>query len=155
MSLFPKFVSRESGESHGGGDSAQVIKRARRIESHALVDVKMSLWNPLAVSSAILLDLSWQGFKIEFVNGVKIKPGSRLTMSIPLASFGILAPAKLKLKIQVKWYDPRMQRAGGIFEPESHEQDYLIQKIIDVLTLRGSSEDGTSGQLNHQHPRAS
>ncbi len=152
MSLFPRTTRNASEQDQSGGDNSQPTKRAKRIESHALVDVKMSSWNPLATSSAILLDLSWQGFKIEFINPVKLKPGSRLTMTVPLSSFGILAPAKLKLKIQVKWYDARMLRAGGIFEPESHEQDYLIQKIIDVLTLRGAPEDG--GQFN-QHPRAS
>lgn len=152
MSLFPKILKSASEDGQSGGDATQPTKRAKRIESHALVDVKTSVWNPLSVSSAVLLDLSWQGFKIEFVNPVKIKPGSRLTMTVPLSSFGILAPAKLKLKIQVKWYDPRMLRAGGIFEPESHEQDYLIQKIIDVLTLRGNPEDG--GQFT-QTPRAS
>lgn len=152
MSLFPKIFKSASEDGQSGGDANQPAKRAKRIESHALVDVKTSVWNPLSVSSAVLLDLSWQGFKIEFVNPVKIKPGSRLTMTVPLSSFGILAPAKLKLKIQVKWYDPRMLRAGGIFEPESHEQDYLIQKIIDVLTLRGNPEDG--GQIT-QTPRAS
>lgn len=151
MSVFPS-IFKSPDEQGQGGDGSSVVKRAKRIESHALVDVKMSFWNPLSVASAVLLDLSWQGFKLEFVNSVKIKPGTNLTMNIPLASFGILAPAKLKLKIQVKWYDARMLRAGGIFEPESHEQDYLIQKIIDVLTLRGAPED--AGQFT-QNPRAS
>jgi len=140
MPVFSKFMN-SPGDQSQGSDGSSIVKRAKRIESHALVDVKMSMWNPLSLASAVLLDLSWQGFKIEFVNPVKLKPGSRLTMNVPLASFGILAPAKLKLKIQVKWYDARMLRAGGIFEPESHEQDYLIQKIIDVLTLRGAPED--------------
>jgi hypothetical protein len=152
MSLFSKPVNNLSDQEQGGGDQSQPAKRAKRIESHALVDVRMSTWNPLSTSSAILLDLSWQGFKIEFINPVKLKPGSRLSMTVPLSSFGILAPAKLKLKIQVKWYDSRMLRAGGIFEPQNHEQDYLIQKIIDVLTLRGAPEDG--GQIE-KHPRAS
>ena len=145
-------VFKNSQNDGQGDDGSSVVKRAKRIESHALVDVKMSSWNPLSVARAVLLDLSWQGFKIEFVNPVKMKAGARLTMSVPLASFGILAPAKLKLKIQVKWYDGRMLRAGGVFEPENHEQDYLIQKIIDVLTLRGSPDD--AGQIK-QTPRAS
>lgn len=149
MSVFPS-IFRSPDEQGQGSDGSSVIKRAKRIESHALVDVKMSSWNPLSVASAVLLDLSWQGFKLEFVNSVKIKPGTNLTMNIPLSSFGILAPAKLKLKIQVKWYDARMLRAGGIFEPESHEQDYLIQKIIDVLTLRGASEDAGQFTQNNQ-----
>jgi hypothetical protein len=151
MSVFPS-IFQSPDEQGQGGDGSSVVKRAKRIESHALVDIRMSAWNPLSVASAVLLDLSWQGFKLEFVNSVKIKPGTNLIMNIPLASFGILAPAKLKLKIQVKWYDARMLRAGGIFEPESHEQDYLIQKIIDVLTLRGAPED--AGQFK-QNPRAS
>lgn len=151
MSVLTRVFRSPEGDQQGG-DGSTIVKRAKRIESHALVDVKMSTWNPLSVSSAVLLDLSWQGFKIEFVNPVKIKPGARLSMSVPLASFGILAPARLKLKIQVKWYDARMLRAGGIFEPESHEQDYLIQKIIDVLTIRGAHED--AGQFK-QNPKAS
>ena len=151
MSVFPS-IFQSHDEKGQCGDVSSVVKRAKLIESHALVDIRMSAWNPLSVASAVLLDLSWQGFKLEFVNSVKIKPGTNLIMNIPLASFGILAPAKLKLKIQVKWYDARMLRAGGIFEPESHEQDYLIQKIIDVLTLRGAPED--AGQFK-QNPRAS
>lgn len=152
MTLFQKALVKADKFDWTSGDNGQKIKRAKRIESHALIDVKTSLWNPFSITSAVLLDLSWQGFKIEFVNPTKIKPGSRLTMIIPLSSFGILAPAKLKLKIQVKWYDGRLMRAGGIFEPESHEQDYLIQKIIDVLMLRGAHED--AGQFQ-QSSRAS
>ena len=151
MSLF-RGVFHSPDETSQGGDEMSIVKRAKRIESHALVDVKTSSWNPFATASAVLLDLSWQGFKIEFVNPTKIKPGARLTMNIPLAAFGILAPAKLKLKIQVKWYDARMLRAGGIFEPESHNQDYLIQKIIDVLTLRSATQDG---EQKNQNPKAS
>jgi hypothetical protein len=152
MAMFNKPSMSLSEHDQGSGDSSQQSKRAKRIESHALVDVRLSQWNPLATSSAILLDLSWQGFKIEFINPVKLKPGTRVSMTVPLSSFGILAPAKLKLKIQVKWYDSRMLRAGGIFEPENHEQDYLIQKIIDVLTLRAAPEDGSQPE---KHPRAS
>jgi hypothetical protein len=145
-------IFRSSQNDEQSGDGSSVVKRAKRIESHALVDVKTSSWNPLSVASAVLLDLSWQGFKIEFVNPVKIKAGARLTMSVPLASFGILAPSRIKLKIQVKWYDGRMLRAGGVFEPENHEQDYIIQKIIDVLTLRGAPDD--AGKFK-ETPRAS
>lgn len=148
MAVGRKTPHSPNDEGQGNADGESIIKRAKRVESHALVDIKLSSWNPFSTTSAVLLDLSWQGFKIEFVNQVKVKPGSKLSMSVPLASFGILAPARLKLKIQVKWFDGRMLRAGGIFEPENHEQDYLIQKIIDVLTLRGSPED--AGQFTRQ-----
>lgn len=75
-------IFRNSQNNEQGDDGSSVVKRAKRIESHALVDVKMSSWNPLSVASAVLLDLSWQGFKIEFVNPVKVKAGARLSMSI-------------------------------------------------------------------------
>lgn len=149
---FLRVIFRSPDEEGQSSDEMSIVKRAKRIESHALVDVRTSIWNPFSVASAVLLDLSWQGFKIEFVNPVKIKPGSRLSITVPLASFGILAPSKLKLKIQVKWYDARMLRAGGIFEPENHDQDYLIQKIIDVLSLRGVQDQASK---NKQDPKAS
>ncbi|MEN9529930.1 MAG: hypothetical protein RI932_1803, partial [Pseudomonadota bacterium] len=57
MSVFPKFLSGPD-EQGQGSDGGTVVKRAKRIESHALVDVKMSAWNPLSVASAVLLDLS-------------------------------------------------------------------------------------------------
>lgn len=114
-------------------EQRRVRERAPRFESHALVEVKTG-WLPTSVASAVLLDLSVQGFKIEFVNPVKIKAGEKLTMSIPLAPFQILSPAKLKMKIDVKWFDPRQMRCGGIFINMKDEHRYLLERILMFIT---------------------
>jgi hypothetical protein len=114
--------------------------RATRFESHALVDVRLQAWNPFSVESAVLLDLSNQGYKMEFVNPIKnIRPGTTLYMFIPLAPFGILAPTRLKLKIIVKWFDAREYRAGGVFIAPTSEQIHILDKVLHFLTQKRAS----------------
>lgn len=112
---------------------SDVINRKPRYVSHALVDVKTSFWNPFDISSAALLDLSVDGFKLEFVNKVNIKPGKRITMFIPLQPFNIASPSKLKLRMVIKWFDSRRLRAGGMFENMSDEQLFLLNRVLETI----------------------
>lgn len=121
--------------SQGDPTSSPPADRAPRFESHALVEVK-SPWNPFSASSAVLLDLSVTGFKIEFVNSTRIKQGATLTMSIPLAPFDIKAPARVKLKIIVKWFDEKQMRAGGIFLEITEQQKYLVERVLTYILDR-------------------
>ena len=131
------------------------LQRPLRFESHALVDIKTSAWNPFAVVSAVMLDLSVKGFKIEFVSPLKLLPGDFFTMGIPLAPFHILSPKRLKLKIQIKWFDARTLRCGGVFvEPSSHEIFFLEQIVSKIVPEEGSrpAEDpGSSAPLYPEH----
>lgn len=107
--------------------------RAPRFESHALVEVKTG-WNPFSTASAVLLDLSVGGFKIEFVNPVKLKTNVPMTMTIPLSPFQIMSPPKLKLKVVMKWFDPAQLRAGGVFVEIQDSQRYLFDRILMYIS---------------------
>jgi hypothetical protein len=110
------------------------LRSKTRYESHALLEVRTSRWNPFAIESAILIDISWEGFKIEFVGSVKpIKPESWLRLSIPLSPFGIMHPQVLKLDAHTKWFDDRNSRCGGVFFHASDDDKVLIAKIIEVV----------------------
>ena len=104
--------------------------RAPRFRSHALVDMRLSQWNPFSTVSAVLLDLSWQGFKVEFVNSIKLRPGAELAMIIPLAPFRIQSPSSIKMRVVVKWIDARNFRAGGIFVAQTDQHRHLIDTIL-------------------------
>jgi len=109
------------------------VQRFPRFQSHALVDVRTSRWNPFATSSAVLLDLSLEGFKVEFVNRLKLSVGQRVQLIVPLAPFQILSPSHLDLPVELKWFDEKALRAGGVFTQLSDIEGHTIEKLIDRL----------------------
>ena len=125
----------ETGELQGHESGSTAVEaprapRAPRFRSHALVELRLSNWNPFSTVSAVLLDLSWQGFKIEFVDSVKLRPGAELDMVIPLAPFHIQSPSSIKMHVEVKWIDARNCRAGGIFTAQTEQHRHIIDKIL-------------------------
>lgn len=128
----------------GDRPRADRVQRVQRFESHALVDVKTSRWNPFAHTSAVLLDLSTRGFKVEFISPVKLQPGHRAIVVIPLTPFQILSPGRLKLAVVVKWFDPHSQRAGGVFEKMTPADAYVLEKVIEKLISQNKAQGGLS-----------
>lgn len=125
MKTFSKLES--SANATQGGD------RPIRFESHALVEMRLSKWNPFSNISAVLLDLSTSGFKVEFVSPVSITPGQPLSIAIPLAPFNILVPNKLKMQVTVKWFDEKALKAGGVFMHLTSEQRYFLDRILSQI----------------------
>ena len=105
--------------------------RPERVISHALVELRKNRWWPFGVRSAVLLDISEGGFKIEFTATTSCTTGDKLLMEIPLAPFGILAPASILLGIQIMWFDEVKMRCGGIFVNTNPKTVLFIQKIMD------------------------
>lgn len=114
-------------------EGARPVQRHTRFRSHALVDVRTSRWNPFAQASAVLLDMSEQGFKVEFVSPVRLKPGARLQLTVPLSPFTILSPAKMRFEVELKWFDAGTLRAGGVFLSLDEAQRHVVEKIITRL----------------------
>jgi|GEM_PF-4102448 len=110
------------------------LQRFPRFQSHALIDVRTHWWNPFKVASAVLLDLSVQGFKVEFVNPVKLRAGQRVFVSIPLSPFHILSPSRLKLSVELKWFDAQSLRAGGVFESLHDVERHIVEKVIHRIS---------------------
>jgi len=105
--------------------------RPERVISHALVELRKNRWWPFGVRSAVLLDVSQSGFKIEFTSTTSCTTGEKLLMEIPLAPFGIMAPASIVLGVQVMWFDATKMRCGGIFINTDPATVLFIQKIIE------------------------
>ena len=110
-------------------------KRRTRYQSAALVTVKKKKWFREVKMEAALLDLSWQGFKIELVDlpTIKFKNCDLLTLEIPLDTFKIMSPPTLEMSIVLKWYDPNRNRIGGIFYSPSENEFHILEKIINYL----------------------
>jgi len=111
--------------------------RAERVISHALVEVRRHpRWWPFGVRSAVLLDVSETGFKIEFTGQASYQGGEKLFMEIPLHPFGILAPRSIVLSIQIVWFDSQKMRCGGVFLNPNHTVSVVLQKIMHTAKMR-------------------
>lgn len=111
--------------------------RSERFVSHALIEVRRFRLLPLFCESAVLLDLSIGGLKMEFTGTVAAKPGQRLWVVIPLAPLGIYAPRKWCANFECRWFDDNRLRIGGIFLGLSQFDQVLIEQIIANLRERG------------------
>ncbi len=117
----------------GSTSTTPPSSRPERVISHALVEIRRYRWWPLGVHSAVLLDLSPQGFKAEFTGKVSCKTDETFWMQIPLSPFGIAGPGDVLLKIVIKWFDPTKMRIGGVFEMVEPTQSAFLEKIIEKV----------------------
>jgi len=119
------------------------LGRLARVTSHALVDVKTNRWNPFSKLSAVLLDVTLMGFKIEFIENVSISKNSELSFIIPLAPFEINEHTTLKLRGHVKWFDPESMRAGGVFVAPGAREEQTLNQIIAFLRAKETTRMAT------------
>ena len=118
-------------------DEPSVKTRSARYLSHAIVEVRRLRWLPLFCSSAVLLDMSHHGFKLEFMGEVTVAPGSQYWLVIPLAPLGITYPKRLSCQCEVRWFDDNRHRMGGVFLNPSPEEVLLIDQVVTRLKTRG------------------
>ena len=111
--------------------------RAQRYISHALVEVRRFKSLPIFCDSAVLLDISVGGFKLEFTGEVKVTPGNQYWLSIPLSPLGIYAPKRLTCKCECRWFDSNRFRIGGTFTDLTKTDQMLIEQIVASLKSRG------------------
>jgi hypothetical protein len=116
---------------------AQVARQERYV-SHALVEVRKFRILPFGCHSAVLLDISLNGFKLEFTSEVSISPGHQYWLSIPLSPLGIYSPKKLLCRCECRWFDHNRFRIGGVFTNLSKTQKTVIEQAIAGLRARKS-----------------
>lgn len=113
--------------------------RQDRFVSHALVEIRKFKRLPFFVQSGILLDMSTAGFKVELTaNQAKAMPGDMFWLHIPLSPFGIRSPSDLSCKVEVRWFDPKGCRLGGIFVDLDHLSLMTIEQIVSKLREAGN-----------------
>ena len=105
-------------------------ERSERVMSHALVELRRSNWWPFGVKSAVLLDLSQTGFKIELTGPADIELESVLLLTIPLRPFGVASPPSIQISVQVKWFQNTKQRLGGTFVNVNPSDKLFLDTII-------------------------
>lgn len=113
--------------------------RPNRFVSHALVEVRKFKSIPLFCHSAVLLDISLSGYKIEFTSEVRMDPGIKCWLNIPLSPLGIYAPKRLLVHSECRWFDSHRFRIGGVFISLSKQEMMLIEQIIATIQSRKES----------------
>ncbi len=109
------------------------IPRAQRFFSHTIVTIKRYKHVPFFGHSGVLLDISTQGFKLEFVAKTTSNIGECYWLSVPLHPLKIASPSNLVIKAQCKWFDPQRLRMGGVFLDLENSQKEIIETIIERL----------------------
>jgi hypothetical protein len=97
------------------------------------VELRRSKWWPFGIQSAVLLDVSAAGFKIEFTGSASCKAGDSFWMEVPLAPFGIPSPQSMSVKVVIKWFDPEKMRVGGVFESMEKPSELYLEQIIEKV----------------------
>jgi hypothetical protein len=119
-------------------DPKNMAPRQERIISHALVEVRRYRFLPFFCYSAVLLDISLNGFKLEFTSEVSLSPSRQYWLNIPLSPLGIYAPKKLTCKCECRWFDGKRFRIGGVFLNLTKTQKLVIEQAIEGLKNRKS-----------------
>lgn len=115
--------------------------RPTRVVSYFLVNIKKYRYLPFFSScSAVLLDISFSGLKLNIEGNYKLVAGQQFWLSIPLAPVGISSPSKLVLRCECKWYDASKMRAGCVFVNPTQKEEQLIDNIITNL-LQSNGEE--------------
>ena len=78
-------------------------RREPRYETAIVAEVFTNRWNPLISKRVVVLDLSWKGFKLEFIakDKLNIKTGKSLSLRLPIDQFNISNVKYLKIDIYI------------------------------------------------------
>ncbi len=132
-------MTENQSEHHQATSSPQrdMVERNERYTSHALVEVRKYKWFPFFVHSAVLLDISHGGCKMEFTAEVPVKAGDQYWISIPLSPLGIFSPSRLECLFECRWFDKERYRMGGVFMNLVKNDKQTIDQVIETLKDKG------------------
>ena len=136
-------------------------RREPRYETAIVAQIFPNKWNPLISKKVFVLDLSWKGFKAEFIinEGINYKPGKTLSLKIPIDQFNISNIKFLKIDLVVKWCDKELKRIGGVIIHPRGENAIILGNLIQKLALLRQAGDeiseGSSKTLDQESSEAS
>ena len=119
--------------------SKNVSVRERRYISHALVEIRKFKHWPFGIKSAVLLDISLNGFKMEYTSEVTSKPGELFWLNIPLNPLGIFSPSHLMIRGECRWFDKSRFRVGGIFLELTKNDKMIVEQIVETVRRRNAT----------------
>ncbi|MCY4380511.1 MAG: PilZ domain-containing protein [Proteobacteria bacterium] len=123
----------------------QLTRKNHRVRSHILAELKKYRWLPFfSTYSGIVLDISASGLKLAFSGEVDVKPHSRYTIRIPLAGLGIEGSEVFESSFEVKWFDQKSYRLGGLFISITQDQKSILDRIIEALKARNHKTKNTT-----------
>jgi hypothetical protein len=125
-------LSKSSDAKH------QRVNREERYLSHALVEFRKFKYLPFGIHSAVLLDISLGGFKMEFTGETTVEAGQQFWLHIPLTPLGIYSAARLMCRGECRWFDSQRYRVGGVFTELTKTERLIIDQVIDTLRQRGA-----------------
>lgn len=118
-------------------DDPILQNRAKRFLSHTLVELRQFKRLPFLCYSAVVLDISSGGFKLEFTGETMSTPGRRYWLHIPLIPLGIQTPSTFSCLCECRWFDSKRFRMGGSFINLSAQDEKLIEQIMASIKTRG------------------
>jgi hypothetical protein len=119
--------------------SKNISVRERRYISHALVEIRKFKHWPFGIKSAVLLDISLNGFKMEYTSEVTSKPGELIWLNIPLNPVGIFSPSHLMIRGECRWFDKSRFRVGGIFLELTKSDKMIVEQIVETVRSRNAT----------------
>ncbi|MBC7660196.1 MAG: PilZ domain-containing protein [Chitinophagaceae bacterium] len=118
-------------------DDPILQNRPKRFLSHTLVELRQFKRLPFLCHSAVVLDISSGGFKLEFTGETISTPGRRYWLHIPLIPLGISSPTSFSCLCECRWFDDKRYRMGGSFVDLKPDDEKLIEKVMASIKTRG------------------
>lgn len=116
-------------------------RNAERLRTHTLAELKRYKWLPLFNTySGVILDISSSGIKLAFSGEVDVKPQTIYTLRIPLIPLGFENHKYFESSIEVKWFDQKNYRLGGLFVQLTSDQENVLAEIIKSLKAKSSRQ---------------
>ena len=118
--------------------ASTVTDRAfRRQDTYTYIRLQPYGLLPFLKTDAILINISWTGLCLEFINKYYDLPTGRVVaISIPLSQVGIFKPKSLKIELKVGWADKSTSRVGGEIRPIGGESKKLLKTVIQRLAVK-------------------
>lgn len=127
------------------GDGSPYLRalqeRSLRHSAFSVIEVRKFKRLPFFCYSAVLLDISSTGCKIEFAGEHRIKVDEERWLYLPLAPLGFVQPNALCIKASCRWFIGDRYRSGWVFEEPSESMAALVERVIvavDEISSRKS-----------------
>lgn len=130
------------------GDRGKVTRHEQRYKTHVLAEIKKYKWLPFfSTYSGVVMDINTSGLKVAFSGEIDVKPHTLYTIRIPLTPLGLKEPRVFECRFEVKWFDTRNYRLGGLFVNLSDQQRSQLAQIVSaVVQVAEKRSTKTSGR---------